>query len=52
MRQFRVISPCGLLITGAGNCDMETIRCNCTEGFTGGACELKVCQRKVTIGVG
>ena len=32
---------------GAGDCDMETMRCNCTDGYAGGACELKVQIRKI-----
>lgn len=29
-------------LPGAGNCDETTFRCNCTEGYAGGACELMV----------
>lgn len=28
--------------TGAGECDEDTFRCNCTEAYSGGACELQV----------
>ncbi|CAM9774795.1 unnamed protein product, partial [Laminaria digitata] len=31
------------ICSGAGKCDETTFRCNCTEGYAGGACELADC---------
>ncbi|CAM9146187.1 unnamed protein product [Ectocarpus fasciculatus] len=35
------------LCSGVGDCDQETWRCNCTESYTGGACELRDCDSDV-----
>lgn len=41
-RYFWSVTFSASLPTGVGECDLATWRCNCTEGFTGGACERRV----------
>ncbi|CAM9293856.1 unnamed protein product, partial [Hapterophycus canaliculatus] len=35
------------LCSGVGDCDQTTWRCNCTEGYAGGACERLACDSGV-----